>query len=267
MPSLDQSGALKHVSSMKPNLSHRVWLAVAVLCLALVCGVTGMAIDAAAQVNEATETADTVAAEEGSQAAGAVDPSAGNMKEGTSALGSGEEAAAPAEEKPPGLVDILLSGKYVGFAVLMVAALVLLFAQSSLWSRLLFSVASEPDVCGDQALHVQVYLGSVLPRVSGFILHDHDPEPAGTEAVLRLGVSLGRAARSDQQDSLQVAQEAVQFRGVQCGAVWTIGVVLSHVLYDQRSDCLFGNADRFGYRPADLGRVFGVQRLRTDQFL
>ena len=48
------------------------------------------------------------------------------MKEATSALGSGEEAAEPAEEAEPGIIGFLTSGKYIGFAVIVVLAIVLL---------------------------------------------------------------------------------------------------------------------------------------------
>jgi ferredoxin-type protein NapH len=135
---LDHSGDVEHVSGMKPSRSHRLWLTLAVFCFVLTVGMTGLAIDAAAQANEANEPADTVAAQS-ALSEETVDPSAGDMKEGTSTIGSGEEATAPAEEKPPGVVDILLSGKYIGFAILMVIALVLLFIRKiNLWVRVGF---------------------------------------------------------------------------------------------------------------------------------
>jgi polyferredoxin len=58
------------------------------------------------------------------------------MKEGSSALGSGEEPAEPVETTAPGLTDFLLSGKYIGFAIIMVVALVLLLIRRiNLWVR------------------------------------------------------------------------------------------------------------------------------------
>lgn len=66
-----------------------------------------------------------------------VDPSAGNMKEGSSALGSGEETATQAEEEPPGIIGTLITGKYIGFAVIIVAGVVLLLLRRvRLWVRI-----------------------------------------------------------------------------------------------------------------------------------
>jgi len=133
--SLDARVAGEHILLMKttPSLSlrHATVLILAALCIVF----TGLVLSAFAQSEEAT-SGDTAAAFE-TQSAAAVDPSAGNLKEETSALGSGEEKTEAVEEEAPGVMGFLTSGKYIGFAVIVVVALALLMMRRvRLWIRI-----------------------------------------------------------------------------------------------------------------------------------
>lgn len=123
---------------MKPTTFSlpRIAILLVLACIPLVfIGLRGTAL---AQSNAETTINDSATVHESAEPAAAVDPSAGNMKEATSALGA-EEETEQAEEMPPGVIGFLTSGKYIGFAVIMILAVVLLrLERIRLWVRIAF---------------------------------------------------------------------------------------------------------------------------------
>lgn len=111
---------------MKSTTYYLSRLAILLLLAACTLLVTGLSTMVSAQSDTETPMNDSAVVQGSAEPAAAVDPSAGNMKEATSALGSGEEATESAEEASPGIADFLTSGKYIGFAVIVVLAIVLL---------------------------------------------------------------------------------------------------------------------------------------------
>jgi polyferredoxin len=103
------------------------WFALAVACLTALCFVVGPALTVSAQESDTliSDSAATpaVVETEPAEAQAETEPAAGEEK--------------PGERTPPGTIDFLMAYKFLGFAVLMVAGLVLLLARRVyLWVRI-----------------------------------------------------------------------------------------------------------------------------------